>query len=120
MEAGEVAIRVERLATPRAKAVAGAGPLTSTASTWGEEVYFATAVIAASEPDARDVMELGDVAYWPPGKAVAIGFGPTPVSRGDEIRLASPSNVFGRALDDVRRFRAVRPGAAITLSIEDA
>ena len=63
-------------------------------------------------------MEPGDIAYWPPGKAIAIGFGPTPVSQGDEIRLASPSNVFGRALDDVKSFASVRPGSTITVSVE--
>lgn len=118
IEAGDAVLRVELRDTPTASAIAAAAPFSSTASTWGEEVYFATPVTAASEDDARDVMDYGDIAYWPPGKAIAIGFGPTPVSQGDEIRLASPSNVFGRALDDVRGFANVRAGASITVSIE--
>ncbi|MEM6490438.1 MAG: cyclophilin-like fold protein [Pseudomonadota bacterium] len=116
--AGGATLRVELLDTPTAEKIAAAAPFSATASTWGEEVYFATPVDAAPEADARDVMELGDIAYWPPGKAIAIGFGPTPVSRGDEIRLASPSNVFGRALDDVRGFAAVRAGATVSVTLE--
>jgi hypothetical protein len=58
-------------------------------------------------------MEPGDLAYWPPGHAIAIGYGRTPASRGDEIRLASPCNVWGRALGDVKQLKAVRAGTEI-------
>jgi hypothetical protein len=70
-------------------------------------------VDVTQEPGARDVMEPGDLAYWPPGHAIAIGYGRTPASRGDEIRLASPCNVWGRALGDVKQLKAVRAGTEI-------
>ena len=112
---GGMTLEVELLDTPTARAIAGAVPFESEANTWGEEVYFDTPVTSDNEADARDVMEAGEFAFWLAGNAIAIGFGPTPVSHGDEIRLAAPCNVWGRAVEDVRGLIGVKDGDPITV-----
>jgi len=92
-----------------AKAITEALPLEAKASTWGDEIYFTIPVDAEPE-NPREVVEMGDLGYWPPGSAFCIFFGRTPASRGDEIRPASPVNVFGRMESDPKVFRKVRGG----------
>ena len=102
-----------------AQALWDALPIDAKAETWGDEIYFSIPVSLA-EDGARAVVELGDLGYWPPGRAFCIFFGPTPASRGDEIRPASPVNVFGRVDGDPRVFKTVRGGTAIRLDRVDA
>lgn len=119
MVIGSVEVRAELFDTPTADALYGALPFESKASTWGDEVYFATPVSVPAEPDDRTVVEAGELAFWLAGDSIAIGFGPTPISRGGEIRLASPANIWGRALDDVRVLSSVAGGAPIWVTSAD-
>ncbi|MFF6775712.1 cyclophilin-like fold protein [Streptomyces sp. NPDC012637] len=105
--------------TPTSKALVGALPISSTARTWGEEVYFDTPVSVPVEPDARQVVAPGTVAFWTEGDALALPYGPTPISRGDEPRLASPCNILGAVDGDPRILATVRDGDPIRVELVD-
>ena len=100
--------------TGLAKAVWNALPIAASANTWGDEIYFGIPVDGELE-DAREVVDLGDLAYWPPGRAFCVFFGPTPASRGDEIRPASAVTVIGNVEGDATILKRVRRGDPVTL-----
>ena len=89
-------------------------PIEGSVNTWGDEIYFSTIVKIELE-NAKAVVSEGDLGYWPPGSAFCIFFGLTPASQGDEIRPASPVNVFGKIIGDPKVFKKVRSGAKIII-----
>jgi len=102
-------------ASATADAIWNALPLSSTAQTWGDEIYFDVPVRANLDDTAREVVDKGDLGYWPSGPAFCIFFGPTPMSRGEEIRPASAVNVFGKVAGDLSVLKKVRSGSAIVV-----
>jgi hypothetical protein len=114
---GALTLDAELFDTPTAKAIVAALPISSSVLTWGEEVYFDVPVNVAREADARAMITPGEIAYWPQGPAIAIGFGRTPISKGNETRLASPCNVFAKALGSVKVLGKVKTGTKVEVSL---
>lgn len=113
---GDIEMNGELLDTPTADAIRDALPIARTVNTWGHEFYFDIGVQAEQEQDASDVVDVGDLAYWPPGMAFCVFFGRTPASQGNEVRAASPVNVVGRVSDlPVDALRRVRTGTSIRI-----
>lgn len=112
--AGSVTADAELNDSRTAGAIWEALPIEAKADTWGDEIYFDIGIPGGRDA-SKEVVELGELGYWPPGRAFCIFFGPTPASRGDEIRPASPVNVVGKVLGDPAIFRKVRAGARVKL-----
>ena len=112
--AGTVSMEAELNDTSTAHMIWNALPMDKHGNTWGDEIYFSIPV-KAQEENAKAVVEKGDIAYWPPGKAFCIFFGPTPASRGDDIRPASPVNVVGKLLGNPEDFKKVADGEKVLL-----
>jgi hypothetical protein len=117
--AGDVTLRAELDDNPTARLVWDALPIDGRANVWGDEIYFGIPVEADLEPDARAEVTVGELAYWPAGRAFCIFFGPTPASTGEEPMAASPVNILGRVLGDATRLRGVGQGASVRI-IRDA
>lgn len=99
-------------AQPALNAAQRQRPFESWARRWGDEVYFETPAVAGEE-GARELVSVGDVAYWPPGRALCLFFGPTPISKPGEIRPASPVNVIGRVVEGLGVLRRVASGEKV-------
>jgi hypothetical protein len=104
---GKLTMEAELHDTPTGQQIARVLPIHTSFNTWGDEIYFAIPVASALDDNAREVVELGDLGYWPPGKAFCIFFGPTPMSRPGEIRPASAVNIVGKIKGDASQFKQV-------------
>lgn len=120
IRAGKVAIRARLLSTPTADRIWNALPINGAVQTWGKEVYFRTPITHDLEPDARLVVSKGEIAFWPDGDAIAIGFGATPIAKRGEIRFTSKCNVWAIALDDVDQLKGVYPGEHVSVTEVDS
>ena len=118
---GELELSADLSDTATARAIADALPIETRINTWGDEHYFGIPVQAEAEPGASAAVELGDLAYWPPGNAFCVFFGPTPASHGpDDIRAASPVNVVGSLRSTpVAELRAIRSGTTVRIEALD-
>ena len=112
---GCVTAEAELNESETARLVWEALPIEGIVNRWGDEIYFAIPVNAELEKEARDVVEMGEVGYWPMGQAFCIFFGPTPASQGDEIRAYSPITVLGRIMGNAGAFGGVLDGDQIRL-----
>jgi hypothetical protein len=101
--------------TPTARQIASALPIRTAFNTWGDEIYFRIPVEAELDATAREVVDLGDLGYWPPGQAFCIFFGPTPMSQAGEIRPASAVNIVGRVRGDATQLKQVIRASEIVL-----
>ena len=118
INAGTVALDAELNDSPTALAIHRALPLEAAAQTWGEEIYFRIPVEGKLDDTAAELVAVGDLGYWPTGRAFCIFFGPTPASRGEEIRPASAVNLVGKVLGDAKAFRAVQDGDLVRLETD--
>ena len=112
---GSLSIEAALDDTPTAREIASALPIRTAFNTWGDEIYFGIAVEATLDETAREVVDLGDLGYWPPGHAFCIFFGPTPMSQAGEIRPASAVNIIGRVIGDATQFKQVMQSPEIVV-----
>lgn len=106
--------------TPTTRKLLNALPCESDAHTWGDEVYFSVPVESEPEPDARQVVDPGTVCFWVQGRSLAIPFGPTPISQGNECRLVTEVNILGQLADDPRLLESVSEGETMRVEVLDA
>ncbi len=117
--AGEVEAEAELSDSTTAQKIWEALPIEGRANTWGDEIYFSIPVKSDLE-NGQEVVQIGDLGYWPPGSAFCIFFGPTPASSGGEIRPASPVNALGKVEGDPKVFKKVKGGAKVRIEkVED-
>ena len=119
LKIGPISLVAELLDTPTAQEILKHVPFTSSANTWGDEVYFDTPVTTSIEANANDIVDAGELAFWVEGCCIAIGYGPTPISQGDEIRLAAKTNIWGKALTDVKLLSKVKDGDPVSVALFD-
>jgi hypothetical protein len=107
---GEIKIEAELNDSPTSNALLDQLPIEGISQIWGDEIYFSTSILSENDEWAKETVELGDVAFWPPGNAVCLFFGPTPMSEPGEIRPASPTNIMGKLSGDLGLLRNISAG----------
>jgi len=113
IEAGGITNEAILAESETAKAIWDSLPIESTCNIWGDEVYFSIPVSLSLDETAKEIVDMGDLGYWPTGKALCIFFGPTPISEGGEIRPASAVNIVGKIIGNPKTFKKVSSGIKI-------
>ena len=113
--AGDIKLNAQLNDSPTASAIAAALPINGNGQRWGKEIYFKIPITAELESDARDVLNPGELGYWPTGNAFCIFWGPTPASHTDEIRAASPVNIIGKVNGDLSLFDHIESNTPVTI-----
>ncbi len=114
---GKYKFKIKFLNTKTANKIYESLPIVANVNFWGDEIYFFTSLNIDLEENAKDIITMGELAYWPNGNAIAIGFGPTPISRSDEIRLADKCNIWGKTDFNLTKLRTIKNQEKITISI---
>jgi len=114
IRAGAIEAEAELNDTGTAQAIWETLPIKGRINLWGDEIYFSIPLSLELEA-GQELVNMGELGYWPEGNAFCIFFGPTPVSRGDEIRPASPVSVFGKVIGDATVFKKATAGTEVTI-----
>ena len=112
-------IIVELNNTDTAKRIYASCPIKSLTNTWGNEIYFETAIKVKKDKTAKDIINLGEIAYWVEGSSIVIGFGPTPISKADEIRLVTKANIIGKTKSNLSSLAMVNSGEIVIVERMD-
>ncbi|MGD2034541.1 MAG: cyclophilin-like fold protein [Bacteroidales bacterium] len=116
IEINNLIVEAELYDTPTAEKILENLPMDGYANIWGEEIYFTIPVGIPEEPDAHEILEKGELGYWPVGAAFCIFFGPTPLSLGPAPRACSPVNVFGKIRGDLSFLKEIKQDERIYVS----
>jgi len=111
-------LNIKLRSTNTANAIKNILPFKSIVKTWGDEIYFEIPIKKNLdlESDAKDVINLGEIAYWIDGKCIAIGYGKTPISQNNEIRLAAKTNIWGDAVINIKELNKIKDGDEVIIS----
>ena len=111
-------INIKLRSNKTASAIKNILPFKSIVKTWGEEIYFEIPIEESLdlENDAKDIINIGEIAYWIEGKCIAIGYGKTPISKGNEIKLAARTNIWGDALLNIKELDKIKDGDEVVVS----
>lgn len=110
---GEFKIDAQLNESPTSKILYEQLPLNGVSQVWGDEIYFSTSINMENDEWSQETVELGDIAFWPPGNAVCLFFGETPISAPGEIRPASPTNIMGKLVGDLSLLKNISGGTEV-------